>query len=279
MAVPLGPADPDTGMTPRRFVHRSIREHLVAEHVAFRMTADEAAGELLNHLWYDPDWEDAAPAALALHPQRDQVLRILCGRVTGSDEPGADLGEADGSWQVRRFLTRTALESAEQAWAPAAAALIGRSRLDVGTSEPGELSRIASGDWPASTTSIIESLLPAPADGPRTMTSFDLAAGAAGLAVSERDRAPVREVLLTMLARPSDPWVAEWATTLLAGLDPPACDRGRAREALLAHFAREQDSWLASQFLRATAALALSAEERARDQGGAVGPVRQRNEG
>lgn len=34
VATPLGPADVDTGKTLRRFIHRSIREHLVAEHVA-----------------------------------------------------------------------------------------------------------------------------------------------------------------------------------------------------------------------------------------------------
>ncbi|MGD0241878.1 MAG: hypothetical protein ABSB59_16340 [Streptosporangiaceae bacterium] len=263
VAPPLGPPDPDTGMRPRRFIHRSIREHLVAEHVAFRMTADQAAGELLNHLWYDPDWEDAAPVAFALHPQRDQVLRVLCGRVTDSDEPGADLGEADGSWQIRRFLTRTALESAEQAWAPAAAALIGRSRLDVGTSEPGELRQIASGDWPASTTLIIESLLPALASGPMTRASLELAEEVARLAVSDQDRGPVREALLAMLVRPSDTWGTDQAARIFAGLDPSAYDRARAREALLAYVAREPDSWLAGPCLRTTAELALSAEERA----------------
>ena len=69
VAVPLGPPDSDTWMRLRRFVHRAIREHLVAEHVAFRMSAEGAAAELLNHLWYDPDWEYAAAAALAMHPQ------------------------------------------------------------------------------------------------------------------------------------------------------------------------------------------------------------------
>src|SRR5262249_16379581 len=75
--VAWGPPDPDTGMTQRRFVHRSLQEHLVAEHIALKMPADEAARELLNHLWYDPDWEYAGPAAVAMHPQCDQVLKEL----------------------------------------------------------------------------------------------------------------------------------------------------------------------------------------------------------
>ena len=60
VATPLGPADVDTGKTLRRFIHRSIREHLVAEHVA-SLPVDEAVKVLLPHLWYDPDWEYAAP--------------------------------------------------------------------------------------------------------------------------------------------------------------------------------------------------------------------------
>ena len=53
--------------------------------------ADQAAAELLNHLWYDPDWEYAAPAALAMHPQRDHVLKTLIRHVTRSDRLPADL--------------------------------------------------------------------------------------------------------------------------------------------------------------------------------------------
>ena len=68
-------------MTRRQFVHRSVQEHLVAEYVALRMPAEEAADELVNHLWYDPDWEHAAPAALAMHPQREQVLKGLIFRM------------------------------------------------------------------------------------------------------------------------------------------------------------------------------------------------------
>jgi hypothetical protein len=263
VAPPAGPPDPDTGLRPRRFVHRSIREHLVAEHVAFRMTAEEAAGELLNHLWYDPDWENVAPAALALHPRRDQVLRILYHQVTGSDQVRADLGAADGSRQVRQFLTRTALESAEQDWAPGTAALIGQSRLDIATPEQEGLDQIAAGDWPASTTLIIERLLRALTDGPVTGRFHELAGEAAGLAVSDGDRATVREALLAMLGRPSNLWGADQAAAIFAALGPSAGDRALAREALLAHFARHRDTWQAGPLLRRTAQLALSAEERA----------------
>ena len=68
VATPVGPSDLDTGKTLRRFIHRSIREHLVAEYVA-ALPADHAVEALLPHLWYDLDWEYVMPAAIAMHPQ------------------------------------------------------------------------------------------------------------------------------------------------------------------------------------------------------------------
>jgi hypothetical protein len=54
VAIPLR-YDVDTGKTLRRFIHRSICEHLVAEHVA-GLEVGQAAEKLLPHLWYDIDW-------------------------------------------------------------------------------------------------------------------------------------------------------------------------------------------------------------------------------
>ena len=87
VATPLGPPDVDTGKTLRRFIHRSIREHLVAEHVA-SLPVDQAVEALLPHIWYDPDWEYSAPAALAMHPQHDQLLRdLICRAASSGPDP------------------------------------------------------------------------------------------------------------------------------------------------------------------------------------------------
>ena len=75
VATPLSPPNIDTGTT-RRFIHRSLREYLVAEHVA-SLPVNEASEILLPHLWYDTDWEYCAPEAIAMHPQRDTLLRSL----------------------------------------------------------------------------------------------------------------------------------------------------------------------------------------------------------
>jgi hypothetical protein len=77
-----------------------------AERIATRMTAGEAAAELLNHVWFDPGWEHAAAAAVAMHRERDVVLGELIGRVGhggGSPTiwPGSmAAGNCGGSWHA-----------------------------------------------------------------------------------------------------------------------------------------------------------------------------------
>jgi hypothetical protein len=146
VAVPVRPPDLATGATLRRFVHRSIREHLTAVHVATQMSAAEAAAELLNHLWYDLDWQYVAPAALAMHPQRDQVLADLICRAARAPSTPANLDGIDGCWELRRFLARVALESREADWTAESAAIISRARVDVTVN--GRLEMQAAPGWP-----------------------------------------------------------------------------------------------------------------------------------
>ncbi|MDR1264654.1 MAG: hypothetical protein LBK42_03580 [Propionibacteriaceae bacterium] len=80
----LQPTDnvaPTLAVTPeghhiRRFIHRSVLEYFVAEHAA-SLPAREACELLIPHLWFDKDWEWAAPAAIATHPQRNDILPHL----------------------------------------------------------------------------------------------------------------------------------------------------------------------------------------------------------
>ena len=94
IAAPSGPRDFDNGKIVRRFIHRSVREHFVAEYVA-GLPADEAVEVLLPHLWYDPDWEYAAPAAIAMHPDHDQLLKKLICYAAGMDRFPVDMSVLD----------------------------------------------------------------------------------------------------------------------------------------------------------------------------------------
>jgi hypothetical protein len=126
VAVPLGPReygspDPVTRMRRpailRRFIHRSVREYLVACYLAAQPW-EKVADELVDHLWCDPDWEQAGPMALALHPERDTILRAMLRRVTRSEEIPADLGTLDSGLDLCRFLSETAMNRPETEWDP-----------------------------------------------------------------------------------------------------------------------------------------------------------------
>ena len=269
VAVPLGAPDVDTGMTQRRFVHRSLHEHLVAEHVALQMPAEEAAGELLNHLWYDPDWEYAGPAALAMHPQRDQVLKNLICLVTGSRQFFADLAAIDGCWEMRRFLVRVAMESSEDDWLPEAVQIIGRARLDLAKSQDlaesnwrwANLRAVAASDWPTSNGLIIDSVL---ADEAEPVMACRLAEAAAWLDPAAEERARMREAVPALLARRlGGLWFRDLANAAVQ-LAVTAEERARAREALLGLLADETDTLQARDLANAFAGLDPAAEERAR---------------
>lgn len=128
VAVPLGPPNVDTGMVRRRFIHRSIREHLVAEHIA-ALPVEDAAQALLPHLWYDPDWEYAAPTAIAMHPEHDRLLRELACRVRGTRRMTEDSAISDGDQEWEKLLVRVSAESDEADWSPQVAATISRAQI------------------------------------------------------------------------------------------------------------------------------------------------------
>ena len=264
VAVLLGPPDIDTGMARRRFVHRSLLEHLVAEHIALRMPAGEADDVLLNHMWYDPDWEYAAPAALAMHPQRDQVLKGLIRRITGAEEFPADLAPIDGCWEIRRFLAQVAQESDEADWSAEAAEIIGQARLDLATSGSGNLRQVVTDNWPTSSRLILEPVLGLLARKAYRFRAAELADAVTRLAATAEDRERAREALLAQLAREAEPWRARQLADAVAGLDPTAEDRERAREALLARLAREAGPEWARLLADAVAGLAVTVEDRER---------------
>lgn len=263
VAVPLGQPDADTGMTQRRFAHRSLREHLVAEYVALRLPAEQAAKELLNHLWYDPDWEYAAPAVLATHPQRDQVLNELMHRVTHWNELRQDISAIDGCWQIRRFLARVALESGEGDWPPEAAEMIGQARLDIATSwQADRYQVVVTTGWPTSNHLIIESLLGRLASETHVGNARALAEAVARFAVTAEDRTRVHESLLGLLASETDHERAQSLAEAVAGFGPAAKDQ--AREALLALLATETDAYRAKDLADAVAGLDPTADDKAK---------------
>ena len=198
VATPLGLPDVDTGMTMRRFIHRSLREHLVAEHIA-TLPVDQAARELLPHLWHDRDWEYAVPAAIAMHPQHDQLLRDLICRSALSRQMPADLSVIDAGWQVRELLARIASESHESDWSPQVADMIGRARVELALSAR-TLELTATPDWATSNGQIRKIFLEFMADKTKRWRAASLATAVAQLYPTSHDSHVATLVLLELLA-------------------------------------------------------------------------------
>ena len=157
IAVPVSLPDLDTGTTLRRFIHRSIRDHFVAELVA-SLPAEQAARELLPHLWHDPDWEQAAPAAIAGHSERDLLLTTLMRHAARSQRLPGDLSVIDAGWQIRELLAQVAAESHENDWSPDIARLIGDARVDL--ARAGRTANLsATADWALSNGQACDALL------------------------------------------------------------------------------------------------------------------------
>ena len=130
VAPPIGLPDVNTNRTRRQFIHRSLREHLVAEHLA-RLPVRQAVKLIFPHLWYDPDWEYAAPAAIVMHPRSEDVLRRLIRRAARSFLIPNNLSVIDAGWQIRSLLARIATDSGEADWSPRTRELIGKSRAEL----------------------------------------------------------------------------------------------------------------------------------------------------
>jgi hypothetical protein len=231
VATPLGPPDL-YGKTLRRFVHRAIREHLVAEHVA-GLPAAQAAEALLPHLWYDPDWEYAAPAALAMHLDRSDVLRKLIRCAAASQLAPEDLSLIDSCWEFRGFLSRIAAETSESDWEPDVLAIISGARLRLALSDYTDDS-LSAASWPASNRQARTELLKLLATQTDAADTQFLISKVIQLSSTAQDQAQSCNALLNQMTATTNARVAGELAWGLAQLQPTAEQQRQAREALLA---------------------------------------------
>jgi hypothetical protein len=314
IATPVGPADVDTGKIPRRFIHRSIREYLVAQHVA-SLLVDQAAEVLLPHIWYDSDWEYAAPAALAMHPARDQLVRDLICRAASTDRIPADLSVVDAGWQFRRFLARVAAESGEVDWSPEVAEIIGQARVELalscrfdGLGEAtswrswnrrardallGLLADQTDGWWAGLLATGVVQLAPTAEDrheacsallrlifgGVPTSVAGPLASAVADLGPTAEDRRRVRAVLVRALARQTNGDAAAQLADRVVELDPTAEDKSQARDALLGLLALQTDDVAAARLAGRVFRFAPPPADESRARGALLGLLARQTNG
>ena len=292
VAAPVGLPDIDTGTILRRFVHRSIREYLVAEYIA-AFGIDQAVEVLLPHLWYDPDWEYAAPMAIAMSPERDQLLRSLIRCACRSDRAPGDLSAIDGGWEFRRMLARVASESSADDWSHELAALIGQAREDLARSARVDdlsaarwatsngaaraaLLRLLAGETDGSKAAeLVDGLVkldPTPDDKSQALDSLvrmfgveeygrearGLLTAMRQLAATAEEKNSLRAALLGLLSVETKTLRAKWLVDCLVDLDPTEEDQSQARATLLALGSARPDESIEGSLER----LALSTAEK-----------------
>ncbi|MGO9082368.1 MAG: NACHT domain-containing protein [Streptosporangiaceae bacterium] len=270
VAAALGPPDPDTGTIPRRFVHRSLREYLVAEQIA-SLPADQAAEIMLPHLWFDSDWEYTAPAAIAMHPEHDALVRKLICRAARSEVIPDDLSVIDAGLELRGLLTRVTAESGEAQWTPGLADVIGRARAefvvasgsvdfggaDFGSMELGGVATWHSSNWQA--REALQSMLVIP----ENLDWADaLVPAVLQVVPTAEDKRQVREVLLRLLAGQVSGWAAAVLADGVAQLDPSADDRQHARRALLGMLDKESSGFVGAPLAGSVARLEPTPDDR-----------------
>src|SRR5665647_2732050 len=218
----------DEGRITRRFVHRTVLEHFVAEHIS-TLEADEAARILLPHLWFDPDWKVVAPAAIAAHNlrQRGALLGQLLDKVV--IHPAKDPARQVASSELDELLLAIAEQCEPGDWAPDHEGLFHACRERNVTREPAAVARTA--HWAHSNQRVLTALL----NALPTASSWDvtsLAAVLPALVTTAADRAEVRSALLHALPT-ADPWAVRALASALPALVTTAADRAEARTVLL----------------------------------------------
>lgn len=249
-------ADDEGGVT-RRFVHRTILEHFVAEYLA-TLGADEAANILLPHLWFDPDWEVAAPAGIAAHNRShrgelfEQILHHACHPEVEDEAKQVAAGEFD------KLLLAIAQESEPDEWTPQHRRIFDACRIRNAHCWPHEVSSTA--HWTDSNEGCFAGVLAAVPTAEHEVI-WDLVALLSTLNPSEAERAKARTALLAVLPSTEAGHVSGVVEALCA-VHPTAAERAEARSIVLSALS-SADGLAVGELAAALPALAATEEERA----------------
>jgi hypothetical protein len=218
----------DEGRVTRRFVPRTLLEHFVAEYIA-TLDADEACDILLPHLWFDPDWRVAAPAAIAAHNQGQPGL-LLQRLLDRTYQPANDPARRVVNREFDRLLLAVADESEPGDWSPAHQHLIGDCRVRCVTRSPTAV--VGTAHWTESNQDAREAVLAAlPYADPAAIEG--LVAALTALDSTEVERAQARQAVLAALPD-AHPLTVDGLVVALTGLESTEVERAQARQAVLA---------------------------------------------
>ena len=188
----------------RRFIHRSIREHLVADHARLparpggRGFCSRTCGMIRTGILGTRGDRHAPPA-------RPAIARIDLPRHEVHRLPG-DLSVIDARVGFPRLLARVAAESSQTDWSAEIAEMIGQARIELARSgRTGDLGGAA--HWATSNRiarDVLLGLLPTQSSS----AAADLLDGVVQLAPTPEDKRQAREALLSLLTRETNAQMA-----------------------------------------------------------------------
>jgi hypothetical protein len=251
----------DEGQVTRRFVHRTLLEHFVAEYLA-TLDADQAEQVIIPHLWFDPDWDVAVPAAIVAHNERQRGALLEKLQVYAV-QPGTDPARQAASREYDAVLLALARESEPGDWAPAHAQLLHQCRARNATRQCDLVARSA--HWTDSNQVVRTSLLDVLAttnSGYYVADVADLVGFLMALSPSAAERANARATVLNALPSTAAEAHSELVGALSA-LVPTDAERAAARAALLNAMTASKSSWQTIALAMALPALDPSDADRA----------------
>src|SRR5699024_11470752 len=94
-----------------------------------------AAAVLAEHLWFDPQWQEVTPLAVAEHPHREQVMAQLVPPGLHERLAGDAAGEA-AAREMDQFLLHLAKVSGPQNWSTSVHEQVDAARIRSVDSSP-----------------------------------------------------------------------------------------------------------------------------------------------
>ena len=213
----------DRAQVERRFLHRTLWEYLVSEHLA-TFSATEAANALLPHIWFDPEWRVTLPMAIAAHKKRSKLIDQLWSYHSDHPTPPQEVVNN----RLEEFMLEVATQTDPEDWSKANRAQIRSLRESLAPHHPELI--ISSVHWGGLHHS--ERILAAlPNAAPRRVLALVRALSALGPSAEERTEA--RQAIIAALPN-ADPYTVVDLVRVLLALELSGEERTKALRAVLA---------------------------------------------
>ncbi len=239
----------------RRFLHRTLWEYLVSEHIATTFSAAKAAKALLPHIWFDPEWRVTLPMAIAAHKKRSKLVDRLWAYHTDHPTPAQEVVND----RLEELMLEVAAQTDPKDWNKASQARIRSLRENLAPHYPELITSSARWGDIHHPERLLEAL---PTTAPRRILSLVLAL--AKLEPNAEEGIEARRVIITKLIHADDLHTAFDLVHAFLALKPSDKERLEAFRAIIAELELpEANPQVVSNMIGALWALAQNTEEKA----------------